>query len=129
MPVRSLNSVVLRWPSRDDVLSSARRWAVALARRDEAVEEVFCVGSCARGDWGAGSDLDIVVMVTSAPDSPVERRRLYEPAGIPVPADVWVYTGAEWAALAHHAPHLQRRLLRERLVLTDSGVRPPRGLL
>jgi uncharacterized protein len=119
VPVRSLNSVVLKWPSRDDVLASARQWAVELTRRDEAVEEVFCVGSCARGDWGVGSDIDIVVLVTSAPDSPVERRCLYEPTDLPVPADLWVYSHEEWAALVQNAPHLGRRLLSERLVLAD----------
>lgn len=118
MPVRSLNSVVLKWPKRDEVLAAAGCWAAELVHRDEAVEEVFCIGSCARGDWGVGSDLDVVVIVTRAPDSPVERRRLYEPTNVPVAADVWVYTRDEWNALANHSPHLWRRLQREKLVLT-----------
>lgn len=118
MPVRSLNSVVLKWPTREQALSAARRWAMNLAERDRAVEEVFCVGSCARGDWGVGSDLDVVVVVSQAPDSPVERRRRYEPVDVPVPADVWIYTREEWDCLAGHSPHLYRRLMQERLILT-----------
>lgn len=117
MPVRSLNSVVLKWPKRDEVLAAARRWAIDLARSDAAVEEIFCVGSCARGDWGVGSDLDVVVIVSRAPDSPVERRRLYEPTNVPVAADVWIYTREEWAGLAEHSVHLFRRLQNERVVL------------
>lgn len=119
MPVRLLNSVVLRWPRRDEVLAAARRWAIELTQSDDAVEEVFCVGSCARGDWGVGSDLDVIVIVSSAPDSPVERRRLYEPTNVPVPSDVWIYTRDEWAGLAEHSVHLLRRLQNERVVLND----------
>ncbi len=118
MPVRLLNSVVLKWPTRDEVLAAARRWAVELARSDAAVEEVFCVGSCARGDWGVGSDLDVLVIVCSAPDCPVERRRLYEPTKVPVAADVWIYTRDEWTGLAEHSVHLFRRLQNERVLLS-----------
>lgn len=117
MPVRSLNSVVFEWPNRAQVLEAARRWAAELLQRDPAVEDVFCVGSYARGDWGVGSDLDVIVIVGEAPASLVERRRLYEPARLPVHADVWVYTRAEWKALATHSPALRQRLHDEMLAL------------
>ena len=61
MPVRSLTSAVFKWPDRDAVLSAAREWAQALRRRDASVEQVACVGSYARGDWGVGNDLDFLV--------------------------------------------------------------------
>lgn len=110
MPVRSLSSVVFRWPDREQVLSSARRWAAALRRDDAVVEHVYCVGSYARGDWGVGSDLDVIVIVRDAPASVVERRRRYEPTEVPVAADVWVYTSGEWETLQRRSPHLWNRL-------------------
>jgi len=117
MPVRSLSSVVFRWPDREQVLAAARRWAVGLRREDAMVQHVYCVGSYARGDWGVGSDLDVIVIVGDAPTSVVERRRCYEPTEVPVPADVWVYTRGEWECLREHSPHLWKRLHREMVEL------------
>jgi predicted nucleotidyltransferase len=48
-------------------------------------------GSYARGDWGVGSDLDLVVIVEASAE-PFERRA--------VPVDLLVYTRAEWTRLA-----------------------------
>lgn len=122
MPVRSLSSAVFKWPDRKQVLSAARRWALSLRRRDPAVEQVLCVGSYARDDWGVGSDLDVIVILSDTTLSPLLRRARYDPQGLPVPADLWVYTRAEWAELAVRAPHLRRRLQSEMLDLTDAGV-------
>ncbi len=115
MPVRSLNSVVFKWPDRDAVLEAARAWAQSIGRRDPDVRAIAVVGSYARGDWGVGSDLDVLVLIGDADLSPVERRRRYEPTEVPVPADVWVYTPSEWAAMVEHSPHLYARLERERI--------------
>lgn len=117
MPVRSLGSAVLRWPARDEVLAAARRWAEELRVRDACVRRVLCVGSCARGDYGVGSDLDVIVIVADAPVSLVERRRLYEPTAIPVPTDVTVYTDAEWSLIESRSPQLWRRLSGETIEL------------
>ncbi len=118
MPVRSLNSVVLKWPDRNAVLAAARRWASRLCRDDRAVETVMCVGSYARGDWGVGSDVDLIVLIGESTESSLQRRLRYEPTDLPVPSDVWVYTRAEWGQLAARAPHLASRLAREMLDLT-----------
>ena len=120
MPVRSLNSVVLKWPGRDEVLSAARRWATELTTHASAVEKVYCVGSYARGDWGVGSDLDVIVVLSDTDLSPFGRRLRYEPQDVPVPADVWVYTKAEWGALGSHSPQLWRRLQRELVELASA---------
>lgn len=102
----------------EGLLAAARDWAGRLRARDPLVEQVGCVGSYARGDWGVGSDLDIIVIVSHS-DEPWMRRPLrYEPEGLPVPADVWVYTRAEWDKLAVDAPLLARRLWREFVALS-----------
>lgn len=115
MPVRSSNSAVLRWPDRETVLAAARAWATALRQRDPLVERVVCIGSYARGDWGVGSDLDVIVFLTDADLSPLERQRRYYPEGVPVDADVWVYTRAEWARLQTDIPPLAAKLAKEML--------------
>ncbi len=99
MPVRSLGTAVLTWPDAGAVTAAARRWAVELRRADAAVEAVGCFGSYARGDWGVGSDLDLVVIV-AASALPFERRAArWDATGLPVPADLLVYTRAEWERL------------------------------
>ncbi|MGH2519267.1 MAG: nucleotidyltransferase domain-containing protein, partial [Chloroflexota bacterium] len=52
-----------------------------------------------RGDWGVGSDLDLLVIVAHA-DEPFEvRGRAFSLKHLPVPADLLVYTLAEWNRL------------------------------
>jgi predicted nucleotidyltransferase len=78
---------------------------------------VICVGSGARGDWGVGSDLDVIVILNECGLAYLERMRRYEPKQIPVPTDLWVYTRSEWDALSTTSPHLWRRLNAEALDL------------
>lgn len=99
MPVRSSGSSVLRWPDRGEVDDAVRRWAARVGAEDERIRRVGYFGSYARGDWGVGSDVDLVVIVTDAA-GPLERRALaYDATDLPVPADLFVYTAAEWQAM------------------------------
>jgi predicted nucleotidyltransferase len=96
MPVRSLNSSVLVWPDRALVDHSARTWAARTARQHPGVQRIGYFGSFARGDWGVGSDLDLVAIVERS-DQPFECRSVDWPLEqLPVPADMIVYTSAEF---------------------------------
>lgn len=98
MPVRSLNSPVLKWPDRTTVDAAVRGWATELAGSQPGLLSVGYFGSYARGDWGVGSDLDIVVVI-EGPTRPFEERaRDFDVTSLPVPADVLVYTPPEWSA-------------------------------
>ena len=123
MPVRSLSSRVLRWPNREAVTAAARDWAKEVARKRPEVLRVGYFGSCARGDWGVGSDLDLVVVVESSA-VPFERRGVgFDITSLPVPADLLVYTEAEWQALIGQ-PGFGRRLSRE-VVWLWQRLQPP----
>ena len=99
MPVRSLGSSVLRWPDRAEVDAGVRSWASVVAEKDDRVRRIGYFGSYARGDWGVGSDVDLVVVVEQS-EQPFERRALeFDATGLPVPADLLVYTVAEWDSL------------------------------
>ena len=99
MPVRSLGTAVLAWPDAEVVRKAADDWVRALMRVERGVLAVGVFGSYARGDWGVGSDLDLVVVVADSPD-PFERRAArLDSTGLPVPVDVLVYTLAEWQQL------------------------------
>lgn len=96
MPVRSLSSSVLRWPDRQTVDRAVREWATGLAQEQPDLVAVGYFGSYARGDWTVGSDVDLVVVLTST-TLPFERRAAeLDTTMLPVPADLLVYTRPEW---------------------------------
>ena len=95
MPVRSLNSPVMRWPDRDAVVRAVTQWARGAARAHPEVVRIGIIGSYARGNWGVGSDVDILVEL-GACETPFERRALHLPeANLPVPEEILVYTTDE----------------------------------
>ncbi len=61
MPVRSLNSSVLKWPSRKTVDRAVRSWTAEQVQQRPEIVRLGYFGSYARGDWGVGSDLDLIV--------------------------------------------------------------------
>lgn len=100
MPVRSLNSSVFRWPDAKEVDDAARRWAAEESRTRKGVLRVGYFGSYARGDWGVGSDLDLVVVVKESTLAFERRAVEWDTTKLPVPADLLVYTSPEWQSLA-----------------------------
>jgi uncharacterized protein len=53
-----------RFVTRSELLSVARELARRIASRDSAAREVLLFGSVARGDFGARSDLDLLVILS-----------------------------------------------------------------
>jgi predicted nucleotidyltransferase len=56
-------------------------------------------GSYARGDWGVGSDLDLVAIVSHASGRFDRRSVTWDLSSLPVPAELLVYTETEWQDL------------------------------
>lgn len=113
MPVKSLNSSVLVWPNRAQVDSAVREWTAELVEAKPEIRRLGYFGSYARGDWGVGSDLDLVAVITTS-DEPRERRSLtWDLTTLPVPADILIYTDAEWQALAADRGRFSRTLAKE----------------
>ena len=110
--MRSSSSSVIKWPDAATVDRSFREWARRAAAARDDVRRVGYFGSYARGDWGVGSDLDVIIIVRAA-HLPFERRGVEWDLGeLPVPADVFIYTEDEWAAGAGGA-RLHETLARE----------------
>jgi hypothetical protein len=99
MPVRSLHSSVLRWPDRSAVEAALRVWAVEQAAARPELRRLGYFGSYATGNWGVGSDLDLVAVVEASPRPFAERGRDWDVTALPVPAEILVYTRDEWDAV------------------------------
>lgn len=113
MPVRSLSSSVFKWPDQKSVDKAVRGWAAAEAGRHSELIRAGYFGSYARADWGVGSDLDLVVIVTHARE-PRERRSLgWDLSELPVPAELIVYTEEEWHKLQRAVSRFARVLAEE----------------
>jgi hypothetical protein len=110
MPVRSLSSSVFRWPDAQAVDQAVRRWAKEQVRGRPDVLRIGYIGSYARGDWGVGSDLDLVVVVECC-EQPFWRRALaWDVTSLPVPTDVLAYTQEEWQSLSARGERFYRTI-------------------
>lgn len=99
MPVRSLNSSILKWPDLKTVDKAVRSWSVREGKKRPALRRLGYFGSYARGDWGVGSDLDLIAVVAGL-SGPFERRSVkWDLTGLPVPAEILVYSVKEWKSL------------------------------
>ena len=113
MPVRSLSSPVLKWPDAQMVDHAVRCWTKKVARQREDVLCVGYFGSYARGDWGVGSDLDLIIIVKHT-DLPFDRRNVsWKVNELPVPADILIYTTTEWQALREQKARFYLTVMQE----------------
>lgn len=122
MPTRSLDSSVLKWPDRDAVDAAVRRWVVEVAEDRPDLEGAAYLGSYARGDWGPGSDVDLLLILADAGRSeplpvgeaagPARTAALpaqaFDATGLPVPADVIVLTRGEWERMRREGRRFAR---------------------
>jgi predicted nucleotidyltransferase len=127
MPVRSLNSSVFKWPDRVKVDQAVRDWAVDAVNSREGIIRLGYFGSYARGDWGVGSDLDLVAVVDHATE-PFERRSLsWDLSPLPVPAELLVYTSTEWESLLTEGSRFSHTLEKETVWVYEMAFSRPKA--
>jgi predicted nucleotidyltransferase len=120
MPVRSLSSSVLKWPDADTVHRAARDWALRVLSSHPELQALGILGSYARGDWGVGSDLDLIAVVSDS-SVPFERRSLeWDLSPLPVPAEILVYTRQEWERLRERGARIVRAVEKDAIWLYGS---------
>ena len=113
MPVRYLNSSVMKWPDLGAVRESIDGWAREEVPKHPGLLRLGYFGSCARGDWGVGSDLDLVAIVTESSEAFERRNVSWSLTALPVPADLLIYTDEEWKSLEGKGGLFARTLSRE----------------
>ena len=113
MPVRSLSSSVIRWPDLETVRKAIRRWAEAEVPKHPDLVRLGYFGSYARGEWGVGSDLDLIAIVEQSPEASERRNLSWSLTSLPLPSDLLVYTLGEWESLEKGGGRFVRTLSRE----------------
>lgn len=96
MPTRSLSSSVLKWPERETVDAAVRRWVREASRERPDLLGAAYLGSYARGDWGPGSDVDLLLILREGEGTEEARSSDFDVTELPVPADIIVLTREEW---------------------------------
>lgn len=123
MQERSSNSRVRKWPDRETVEAALRRWiAQELPRHPETIR-IGYFGSYARGDWSVGSDVDLVAIVRDSSRPFTERALDWDTLAFPVPADMLIYTVAEWSDQEAESSSFARTIAHEAVWLwqRDAG--------
>jgi uncharacterized protein len=126
MPVRSLSSSVIKWPDLATVREAVDLWAREEVPKHPELLRLGYFGSCARGEWGVGSDLDLVAVVNESSED-FERRSLsWSVNSLPVPSDLLIYTQAEWESLQQRGGRFAHTLSRETIwIYVRSGPQIP----
>lgn len=113
MPVRLLNSSIIKWPELEKVNAAVYSWAEHLVLSRPEIIQIGYIGSYARGDWGVGSDLDVIVIIKSS-NQPFWKRALdFDLSGFPVPVDLLVYTQQEWREQAQQKTRFYQTVMTE----------------
>ena len=96
MPVRSLNSPVLKWPRREEVKQALRLWLEKQIATHPEIIQLGYFGSLAKDNWGVGSDIDLIAIIKDS-SMPFEKRPIaWNFDTLPVPTDILLYTTKEW---------------------------------
>jgi predicted nucleotidyltransferase len=103
---------------------SVRSWTAEQVKKRSEIIRLGYFGSYARGDWGVGSDLDLIAVVNDSSE-PFERRSFsWDLHSLPVPAEIIVYSLTEWEDLEKKDTKFARMLKSEAIWIFK---RPPIG--
>jgi len=127
MPVRLLNSAILKWPDKQKVLNEAKLWAESTGLGDRNIIKIFCFGSIFTGRWGVGSDLDIVIILKQTTVSFISRAMLFDASAISVSADILVYTQLEIATLCKEKSRFMDEIQKNSILLYRQSVLKYKG--
>ncbi len=99
-----MNTVIFKSIDREAIRRAVESFASQLRQDHPEVERVIWFGSWVTGLPVPGSDVDIVLIISSSKMPPRDRSSKYLPERFPVGVDLFAYTQAEFEHLRKHAP-------------------------
>lgn len=120
MPVRSLTSSVLKWPDLEQIHQVLDRWVKYQVVQRPDIQRIGYFGSYARGDWGVGSDLDLIIIVDEDERPFSERSLAFDTSRFPLPVELIVYTLDEWRSLSERSKEFCEAIEKEAVWLYES---------
>jgi predicted nucleotidyltransferase len=92
---------------------AVRSWTAEQVQQRPEIVRLGYFGSYARGDWGVGSDLDLIVVVNETSESFERRSVNWDLNGLPVSAEIIVYSLPEWEDIEKKDTKFARMLKNE----------------
>jgi predicted nucleotidyltransferase len=92
---------------------AVRSWTAEQVQQRPDIVRLGYFGSYARGDWGVGSDLDLIVVVNETSESFERRSVKWDLNDLPVSAEIIVYSLPEWEDLEKKDTKFARMLKSE----------------
>jgi predicted nucleotidyltransferase len=103
------------------VEKAVRQWAVDEVKRHPHLIRLGYFGSYAKGDWGVGSDLDLIAVVSETQKLFERRNTSWNLETLPVPTDLLVYTLEEWQNIQKEETRFARTLREETIWIYETG--------
>ena len=119
MQKQSFGSVEVIWLDRQGVLEAVKKGVERLAQARPEVQRVILFGSLARGDAVPGSDVDLLVVVSTSDRPFLDRSSQYRPTGIPIGVDVFAYTEEELNSMLEEGSAFVKDAVTEGTVLFE----------
>jgi predicted nucleotidyltransferase len=91
---KSYGSVTIYSVNKEQISQALERFTASCRQRPEVLAIVL-FGSFVRGDFGVGSDVDVLIILKDSPLPFLERIPVYQPDRFPVDVDVFPYTWDE----------------------------------
>ena len=95
------------------------QWAADEVKAHPGLVRLGYFGSYARGDWGVGSDLDLIAIVRGSTEHFERRANCWNLGRLPVAADLLVYTENEWNRLVRDGGRFARTIQQEAVWITS----------
>jgi len=92
---------------------AVRSWTAEQVQQKPEIVRLGYFGSYARGDWGVGRDIDLIAVVNETSESFERRSVNWDLNGLPVSAEIIVYSLPEWEDLEKKDTKFARMLKSE----------------
>ena len=99
-----MNTVIFKSADHEAINQAVKAFASQLRQDHPEVERVIWFGSWVTGLPVPGSDVDIVLIISSSEIPPRDRISQYLPVGFPVGVDLFAFTQAEFERLQKISP-------------------------